>query len=68
MRSYTLPILALALSFPLLGVLGCDRTVETTEKQSSSPTGSSAEKKTVTQDSNGNVSVTKEKTDSTHSP
>ena len=68
MRSFTLPMLALALSLPLLGTLGCDRTVESTEKQTSGPNGSSVEKKTVTQDANGNVTVQKEKSDSTHNP
>ena len=68
MRSSTLPMLALALSLPLLGTLGCDRTVESTEKHTSGPNGSSVEKKTVTQDANGNVTVQKEKSDSTHNP
>ena len=68
MRSSTLPILALALSLPLLGTLGCDRTVESTEKQTSGPNGSSVQKKTVTQDASGNVTVQKEKSDSTHNP
>ena len=68
MRSSTLPMLALALSLPLLGTLGRDRTVESTEKQTSGPNGSSVEKKTVTQDANGNVTVQKEKSDSTHNP
>ena len=68
MRSSTLPILALALSLPLLGTLGCDRTVETTEKQTSGPNGTSVEKKTVTQDANGNVTVEKKKSESPPNP
>ncbi len=68
MNSLTKPIMVLVCSLPLLGIGGCDRTVETSEKQSSGPNGVTVEKKTVTEDPNGNVSVTKEKTDQTHNP
>ncbi len=68
MSNYTKTILALILSLPLLGTIGCDRTVESTEKVKSGPNGTSVEKKTVTQDDNGNVNVTKEKSDTTHNP
>ena len=68
MNTFKKSLLALLLSLPLLGITGCDRTVETSEKQTSGPTGTSVEKKTVTQDSNGNVTVTKQKSDSTNNP
>ncbi len=62
-----LMMVALTLTAPL-AFTGCDRTVETQTKTTSSDNGTSTEKKTVTEHPDGTVTQTKEKASSTNNP
>jgi hypothetical protein len=66
MKTLTL-MLALAIAAPL-AFSSCDRTVEEQTKTTTGDNGTSTEKKTVTEHSDGTVTQTKEKSSSTANP
>ena len=64
MRNALSLLIVLAIAVPVATLAGCDRTVSETTKTSSDTAGNvKQETKTVTQDSGGGITVTKDKTE-----
>ena len=64
MRNALSLLMVLAIAVPVATLAGCDRTVSENTKTSSDTAGNvKQETKTVTQDSGGGITVTKDKTE-----